>query len=107
MSKNKIVFFKSLSVLNRSFALKVLHDPKYDNNPLINKEAIHESMDKYRDKLDFLDTEFSPTIPKLDRNIEGHYLAQNIPEITSVVVDEICNMEILYKTLYKKSYNVS
>ncbi|MHA2185694.1 MAG: B12-binding domain-containing radical SAM protein [Promethearchaeota archaeon] len=101
MSKIKIGFFKSLSLLNRSFAIKVLNDPKYDNNSLVNKDAIREAVSKYRDKLDFLDTEYSPTIPKLDKNIEGHYLAQNIPEIPSVVIDEVCNKEILRKIVDK------
>jgi len=101
MTKSNIIFFKSLTPINRAFAIKVLNDPKYDNNPLINKEAIESAIENYRYKLTYLKREYSETLPKLDINIEGRFLAQNIPEIPSIVIDEICTKKVLYKTLNK------
>ena len=40
MTKNKIAFLKSLSFIDLTFPIKVLNNPKYDENRLINKDAI-------------------------------------------------------------------
>ena len=50
MTKNKLAFFISLSPLDKAFPLKVINDPKYDNNPLINKEEILKAIKKYDKK---------------------------------------------------------
>jgi len=78
--------------------LKIRSDPKYDNNPLINKEAIDEALKKYGHKLDISDIDKTAQI---DINMEGHFLAQNIPEIPSIIIDKICTKEVLNNILGK------
>ncbi|MGB5913036.1 MAG: hypothetical protein WBH31_17730 [Promethearchaeia archaeon] len=99
MDKNKIVFLKSLSILDRAFALKVRDNPKYDNHPLIDKIAIDKAVEKYGNKLLFLRDKNYGAKSKIDVNIEGHFLAQNIPEVPSIVIDELCTERVLLKTL--------
>jgi len=101
MSKNKILFIKSLSLIDTAFPLRVRDNPKYDDNPLIDKSEIDKAYDQFRDKLNFLDNKSAATIPKLDINIEGRFLAHNIPEIPSIVIDEICTKNKLKKVLNK------
>ncbi|MHA2185683.1 MAG: hypothetical protein ACXAAI_11845 [Promethearchaeota archaeon] len=101
MSNSKIAFFKILSPLDTKFPLRVRDDPKYDNHPLINKEAINEALEEYDEKLNYSNSNTFFDITNLDLNIEGRFLAENIPEIPSIVVDKVCDEKILHKTLKK------
>ncbi|MHA1986627.1 MAG: hypothetical protein ACW98D_08315 [Promethearchaeota archaeon] len=101
MTEKRIAFIKSLSLVDRSFPLKVRDDPKYDNNPLINKKAIDEAVKEYKNKVPYAYSKNILNVSDFRINIEGRLLAENIPEIPSIVVDEMCNEEILYKTLNK------
>ncbi len=103
MVKNKIAFFKSLSVNIKSteqFALEVLNDPKYDNNPYIDKNAIQKAFDLYGYKLNPFNSSIYESTWQTP-NIEGHFLAHNIPEVESLVVDKLCSEKILRETLDK------
>jgi radical SAM superfamily enzyme YgiQ (UPF0313 family) len=101
MNRNKIAFFKILSPFDYKFPLKVRDNPKYDNYPLINKNAIIEAIEAYDDKLHYTKTRSYLDISNLGLNVEGRFLAENIPEVPSIVIDEICTKKILYKTLKK------
>ncbi|MFX1502272.1 MAG: hypothetical protein ACFFDH_15025 [Promethearchaeota archaeon] len=101
MTENRIAFFKSLSLIDRAFPLKVRDDPKYDNHPLINKEAIDDAIKEYRNKVAYATRKNISNVSVLKANIEGRLLAENIPEIPSIVIDDICTKEILRKTLNK------
>lgn len=101
MTKNKIAFFKSLSFIDSTFPIKVLNNPKYDENLLINKDAIIKAVDKYHEKIGVLAKGDNNTIPNFDINIEGHFLAQNIPEVPSIVIDDICSNKKIAKILRK------
>ena len=88
MMKNKILFLKSLTpklLSTEEFVLKVRDDPKYDNNPLINKEAIDYAFKIYDKKLNPLNKKMALSMSSLNLNIEGQFIAQNIPEIPSVI----------------------
>ncbi len=101
MNNYKIAFFKVLSPLDNRFPLRVLDDPKYDNHPLINKDAVIEALEEYDEKLNYSKSGTFFDIANLSLNIEGRFLAENLPEIPSIVIDEICTKKILYKTLKK------
>ncbi len=101
MTYKKIAFFKSLSLIDRAFPLKVRDDPKYDNHPLINKKAIDEAVKEYKNKVAYATNKNIPNVSVLKTNIEGRLLAENIPEIPSIVINEICTEEIIRKTLNK------
>lgn len=101
MTENTIAFFKSLSLIDRAFPLKVRDDPKYDNHPLINKEAIDEAVKEYKNKVAYATNKNIPNVSVLKTNIEGRLLAENIPEIPSIVIDEVCTEELLRKTIDK------
>ncbi|MHA2397286.1 MAG: hypothetical protein ACXADU_00155 [Promethearchaeota archaeon] len=101
MNNNKIAFFKILSPLDNKFPLRVRDDHKYDNHPLINKEAINEAIEEYDERLHYTKGGTYFDVSKLNLNIEGRFLAENIPEIPSIVIDEVCTKKILHKTLKK------
>ncbi len=101
MNKYKIVFLKILSPLDNKFPLRVRDNHIYDNHPLINKEAIDEAIEEYDQKLHYTKSRNFFDISNLSLNIEGRFLAENIPEIPSIVIDKICTKKILYKTLKK------
>ncbi|MFX1525319.1 MAG: hypothetical protein ACFFCC_17560 [Promethearchaeota archaeon] len=101
MNRSKIVFFKILSPMDTKFPLKVRENPKYDNHPLINKKAIDEAIDEYDEKLYYTRGKSFFDISDLSLNIEGRFLAENIPEVPSIVIDDICTPKILFKTLKK------
>lgn len=99
MTENKIAFFKSLSLIDRAFPLKVRDDPRYDNHPLINKKAIDEAVKEYKNKVAYATSKNIYNASVLKTNIEGRLLAENIPEIPSIVINEVCTEEIMRKTL--------
>ncbi|MBD3196972.1 MAG: hypothetical protein GF317_18105 [Candidatus Lokiarchaeota archaeon] len=100
----KIVFFKSVSfdlTSTESFALKVLSDPKYDAFPnYIEKEKIQEAFDLYGYKLNPFNSDIYAAIMN-SPNIEGHFLSENIPEIDTMVVDQIVNKRLATQILDK------
>lgn len=102
--KTKILFLKSLTpqlLPTETLALKILNDPKYDNHPLINKEAIKMSFKEYGEKLNPLNKEILPAMTDINLNIEGNFIAKHIPEIPSEVINKICTKEVLYEALDK------
>ncbi|MFX0072890.1 MAG: hypothetical protein ACFFAO_17575 [Candidatus Hermodarchaeota archaeon] len=102
--KVKILFLKSLVTQlqpTENLALEILKNPKYDNHLLINKDAIEKAFKEYGEKLNPLNSEIIPAMTDININIEGNFIAKNIPEIPSVVVNKICTKNILYETLDK------
>ena len=102
--KVKILFLKTLDPILKSterFALEVLNDPKYDEFPqYIDKNEIQKVFDKYGYKLNpFNDATFS--VGMNPPNVEGHFLAQNIPEIDSTIIDEPCDEKKVKNILEK------
>ncbi|MFX1325520.1 MAG: hypothetical protein ACFE8N_11215 [Promethearchaeota archaeon] len=101
MKKIKIAFFKILTPIDSQFPFRVQIESKYDNHPLINKEAIDEAIEEYNDKFHFQRGKSFFNISDLNLNIEGRFLAENLPEVQSIVIDEICTKKTLYKILNK------
>ncbi|MFX1236854.1 MAG: hypothetical protein ACFFAS_12945 [Promethearchaeota archaeon] len=98
MSRPTILFLKSMPEVllsTEDFALKVRDDPKYDDNELINKKAIDTAFELYEDRLN--PTYRFPLLAKtkFDVYLEGHFIAQNIPEISSIVSHKICTIDVL------------
>lgn len=90
----KIILLKTIAPVLKSterFALDVLNDPQYDKYPqYIDKEKIQNAFNEYGYKLSpYNDTFYS--VGMNTPNIEGHFLAQNIPEIESTVINERCD----------------
>ncbi len=104
MTIQKIIFFKSLSFNIKSteeLALEVLNNPKYDEYPqYVDKEEIQRAFDEYGYKLNPFNSEIYAKVMS-SPNIEGNFLAQNIPEIESKVVDEVCSKQVIHDTLDK------
>ncbi|MHA1293356.1 MAG: hypothetical protein ACTSQJ_11895 [Promethearchaeota archaeon] len=103
MKNKKIVFFKSLSLSVKStehWAIEILNDSKYDDNPFINKVAIQRALDKYGYQLNPFNSAIYDSVWSTP-NVEGHFLAENLPEIESIVIDQVCSKEVLYNTLEK------
>ncbi|MFX1236855.1 MAG: hypothetical protein ACFFAS_12950 [Promethearchaeota archaeon] len=102
---SKLLFLKSLTNVytTERIALDVLNNPIYDDNPLINKDSIERAFDLYGDKLNPLNKKSIPALTDIDLNIEGNFIAKNIPEIESVVINEICTKENLYKIIDKNN----
>jgi len=84
-----------------TFALQVLESTKYDNNPLINKDAIESAFNEYGKKLNPSNTKVTNNIHDCNLNIEGNFISKNIPEIPSIVIDKVCTKDILIKSLDK------
>jgi hypothetical protein len=106
MQEVKIAFFRTISLLADStelLALQVLNDPKYDKFPqYIDKEKIQEAFDEYGYKLNPFNSELYSS-GMSSPNIEGHFLAENLPEIESVVFDEQCDKNFIREVLNKDS----
>lgn len=83
------------------FALQVRDNPKYDNNNLINKKMIDIAFELYGDKLNPNNRNFIPSANDYNLNIEGNFIAQNIPEIVSIVSNKTANIKLLMEYLDK------
>ena len=104
--KPKILFLKSLNpelLSTEALALEIFNNPKYDKHPLINKDSIERAFKEYDEKLNPLNREMLPAMTDINLNIEGNFISKNIPEIQSVVINEICTKQLLYETLNKYS----
>ncbi|MFX1276946.1 MAG: B12-binding domain-containing radical SAM protein [Promethearchaeota archaeon] len=104
MTKTTILFLKSLSPIlysTENFALKIRDDPKYDNNPLINKKAIDEAFKQYEDQLNPSNRTYIGNIRDYNINVEGYFLAAHLPEIPSIVINRTCTVELLHELLEK------
>lgn len=103
MSKCKMLFVKSLDkrVLfsTEEFAREVLNDPHYDNIPFVDKGSIQRAFDLYGDKLVSLDQDVNSALGGITLNIEGHFLASNLPEIETIVTDQSCDTYMLDQIL--------
>ncbi len=102
--KQRILFIKTLAQKLKSteeLALEILNDPKYDNIPqYVDKNEIQSAFDEYGYKLNPFNSLIYANALNAP-NIEGHYLATNIPEIDSLVVDESCTSNEIHKILDK------
>ncbi|MFW9828247.1 MAG: hypothetical protein ACFFEY_11670 [Candidatus Thorarchaeota archaeon] len=108
MANKTIIFFKTLASSFKSteqYALEVLSDSKYDKFPqYIDKSKIEEAFDEYGHKLNPFNSEIYTNSISNSPNIEGHFLSQNLPsQVDSIVVDETCSKDVLYK--YLDNYN--
>ncbi|MBN1801533.1 MAG: radical SAM protein [Candidatus Lokiarchaeota archaeon] len=99
----KILFIKSLTNIytTEQVALDVLNNPVYDDNPLINKGSIERAFELYGEKLNPLNKNSIPAITDINLNIEGNFIAVNIPEIESVVINQTCTKESLHNLIAK------
>ncbi|MFW9989814.1 MAG: B12-binding domain-containing radical SAM protein [Candidatus Odinarchaeota archaeon] len=99
--KEKIGFFKTLKFDDRStehMALEVLNNPKYDDCKYVDKNEIEKAFDEYGYKLNpFNANTYSSLMDS--PHIEGHFLKANLPEVESIVFDDICNIEYLHRTM--------
>jgi hypothetical protein len=79
----------------------VLNDTKYDKFPqYVNKNEIQKAFDEFGYKLNpYNSTIYSNTLGA--PNIEGHFLAKNIPEIDSIVVDDAITEENIMNIIDK------
>lgn len=104
LKKPKILFLKTLSKElkpTEHLALEVLNDPKYDDYPqYVDKEEIQRAFDEYGYKLNPFNAAIYANILN-SPNIEGHFLAENLPEIDSVVIDDVCNVQNVQNILDK------
>ncbi|MFX1274666.1 MAG: hypothetical protein ACFFBP_17840 [Promethearchaeota archaeon] len=103
---HKILYVKANppnSITTEGIALNVLNNDSYDNNPLINKEAIIKAFNQYGKELNPLNKEVLPALTNTNVNIEGNFIAENIPEIPNIVINEECSKKKLYDILDKNS----
>lgn len=106
MKSKKIVFIKTVSLQvkpTEQFALEILNNPKYDDYPqYIDKDEIQKAFDEFGNKLNPFNGEIysgGMSAP----NVEGKFLAENIPEIDSLVIDEACDDKKVQDILDKDS----
>ena len=103
---NKILFMKANApslTTTEDIALDVLNNPKYDENPVINKKSIIDAFEQYGKDLNPLNKDALPALTAINLNIEGNFIAENIPEISSIVIEEECSKMNLYKLLDKNN----
>ncbi|MFX1366873.1 MAG: B12-binding domain-containing radical SAM protein [Promethearchaeota archaeon] len=103
MNKVKIAFLKTIKFDDRStehMALEVLDDPKYDDCKYVDKNEIEKAFDEYGYKLNPFNANTYSSI-MLSPNIEGYFLKNNLPEIESLVFDDVCDEEYLKKVMDK------
>lgn len=101
MEKIKLAFLKTIKFDDRStehMALEVLNDPKYDNSKFVDKKVIQNALDEYGYKLNPFNANTYTSL-MLSPNIEGHFLKGNLPEIESIVFDEVCDVNFLNKVM--------
>lgn len=102
--KQKLLFIKTLAKQLKSteeLALEILNDPKYDDIPqYVDKSEIQNAFDEYGYKLNSFNSLLYANALNAP-NIEGHYLAANLPEIESLVIDDSCTSNEIHKILDK------
>ncbi len=101
INKIKIAFLKTIKFDDRStehMALEVLNDPKYDNSKYVDKDEIQRALDDYGYRLNPFNANTYSSI-MLSPNIEGHFLKTNLPEIESIVFDEVCDINYLKRVM--------
>ena len=86
--KKRILFIKTLPKqlkCTEESALEILNDPKYDElTQYVDKDEIQKAFDEYGYKLNpFNSYIYTNTLNA--PNIEGHYLATNLPEIDDLL----------------------
>lgn len=100
----RILFIKTMANQLKSteeLALDILNDPKYDDFPqYVDKTMIQDTFDEYGYKLNPFNSNIYANIIN-SPNIEGHYLAANLPEIDSLVINETCSTNNIHKILDK------
>ena len=64
------------------------------------KDAIQRAFDLYGHNLNPFNSYIYESVWQTP-NVEGRFLACNIPEIESIVIDKVCSEEVLYETLDK------
>ena len=100
--KRRLLFIKTLPKRMKSseeLALDVLNDPKYDDFPqYVDKDVIQKAFDEYGHRLNPFNSLIYSDIMN-SPNVQGHFLAANIPEIESLVIDGVCLKEDLKKLL--------
>jgi radical SAM superfamily enzyme YgiQ (UPF0313 family) len=100
----KILFVKSLPKQLKSteeLAIEALNNPEYDKFPqYIDKNEIQRAFDEYGYKLNPFNSAIYTNVLNAP-NIEGHFLAANIPEIDSMVLDGSFKGEDISKILDK------
>ena len=96
----RILFIKTMANQLKSteeLALDILNDPKYDDFPqYVDKTMIQDTFDEYGYKLNPFNSNIYANIIN-SPNIEGHYLAANLPEIDSLVINETCSTNNIHK----------
>ncbi|MFX1503309.1 MAG: hypothetical protein ACFFDH_20270 [Promethearchaeota archaeon] len=79
-------------------ALEVLNDPKYDTCKYVDKNEIEKTFDEYGYKLNPFNSNTYNTI-MTSPHIEGYFFKVNLPEIESIVYDEVCDVNYLEKVV--------
>jgi hypothetical protein len=97
-----ILFIKSLALSlppTEVFAQNVLDDPRYDAHPFVNKDEIARAFGQWGELLNPVNKELYADLTDISVNVEGRFIAQNIPEIESIVIDQSCSSARLVQIL--------